>query len=134
MCIYPLQVIIMSTQCDVCGYKNSDVRSGSAISEKGKMVTLKVQELADLQRDVIKAETAAVLVPELDFEITSGSLGSLITTVEGVLQRVKRELHKYVLEFSSLPEGFTLVPFCLAMVKLWRIHCYFTPRTAVTTT
>lgn len=94
MYIRSIQVIIMSTQCEACGYKNSDVRSGGAISERGRMVTLKVQELTDLQRDVIKAETAAVLVPEIDLEITRGSLGSLITTVEGVLQRVKRELGK----------------------------------------
>lgn len=82
----------MSTVCDHCGYKSSDVRPGGGISEKGAEIKLKVQELPDLRRDVIKSETASVQIPELQFEILEGSLGSLITTVEGVLARVKDEL------------------------------------------
>jgi len=37
---------------------------------------------ADLVRDVIKADSAAVLVPELDMELGIGTLGGLVTTVE----------------------------------------------------
>jgi C4-type Zn-finger protein len=41
-----------------------------------------VHEQEDLVRDVIKAESAAVRVPELDMELGIGTLGGLVTTVE----------------------------------------------------
>ena len=44
----------MSTNCDRCGYKDNEVKSGSAISEKGKRITLKVEDREDLSRDILK--------------------------------------------------------------------------------
>lgn len=75
----------MADSCDVCGYKNSEVKGSGAVSERGRSFTLRVEEPADLQRDVLKAETASVSVPELDLEVSTGTLGGLITTVEGLL-------------------------------------------------
>jgi zinc finger protein len=48
-------VFIMSTNCDECGYRDNEVKSGSAIPEKGKRITLKVEDLEDLSRDILKA-------------------------------------------------------------------------------
>ena len=48
-----------------------------------------VKEQADLSRDVIKSDTAEVAIPELDLHITTGSLGGLITTVEGLATSVQ---------------------------------------------
>jgi ZPR1 zinc-finger domain len=48
-----------------------------------------VREQADLSRDVIKSDTAEVAIPELDLHITTGSLGGLITTVEGLATSVQ---------------------------------------------
>ena len=44
----------MSTNCDGCGYRDNEVKSGSAISEKGKRITLKVEDREDLSRDILK--------------------------------------------------------------------------------
>lgn len=44
----------MSTNCDRCGYRDNEVKSGSAISEKGKRITLKVEDNEDLSRDILK--------------------------------------------------------------------------------
>ena len=44
----------MSTNCDICGYRDNEVKSGSAISEKGKRITLKVEDRDDLSRDILK--------------------------------------------------------------------------------
>ena len=44
----------MSTNCDRCGYRDNEVKSGSAISEKGKRITLKVEDREDLSRDILK--------------------------------------------------------------------------------
>ncbi|GMH38203.1 hypothetical protein BSKO_06087 [Bryopsis sp. KO-2023] len=86
------EVIIMANACDFCGYKNSEVRPGGGVSELGRSVILKVEEPEDLRRDVIKSDSASIIVPEIELEVTTGSLGSLITTVEGMVERVKTEL------------------------------------------
>ena len=44
----------MSTNCDACGYRDNEVKSGSAISEKGKKIVLKVEDREDLSRDILK--------------------------------------------------------------------------------
>ena len=52
-------------------------------------VRSQVREEEDLVRDVIKAESAAVRVPELDMELGIGTLGGLVTTVEVLRQRIQ---------------------------------------------
>jgi len=44
----------MSTNCDACGYKDNEVKTSGAISEKGKRITLKVEDTEDLSRDILK--------------------------------------------------------------------------------
>ena len=51
----------MSTNCESCGYRDNEVKSGSAISEKGKKITLKVVDQEDLGRDVLKVRVACLL-------------------------------------------------------------------------
>ncbi|KAJ1443265.1 Zinc finger, ZPR1-type [Sesbania bispinosa] len=63
------------------------LKPGGRIPEKGKRITLSVKNVNDLSRDVIKSDTASVKVPELDLELASGTLGGIVTTVEG-LERV----------------------------------------------
>lgn len=47
-------IIIMSTNCYACGYRDNEVKSGGAIPEKGKCITLKVEDEEDLSRDLLK--------------------------------------------------------------------------------
>ncbi|CAJ1939679.1 unnamed protein product, partial [Sphenostylis stenocarpa] len=84
---YFQEVIVMASTCDACGYRNSELKPGGRIPEKGKKITLSVKNVNDLSRDVIKSDTASVKVPELDLELASGTLGGIVTTVEG-LERV----------------------------------------------
>jgi len=49
----------MSTNCDRCGYRDNEVKSGGAISEKGKRITLKVEDREDLSRDILKVSPSA---------------------------------------------------------------------------
>ena len=44
----------MSTNCDRCGYRDNEVKSGAAISAQGKRITLKVEDREDLSRDILK--------------------------------------------------------------------------------
>lgn len=52
----------MSTNCDRCGYRDNEVKSGAAISEKGKRITLKVEDREDLSRDILKVSLSLVPV------------------------------------------------------------------------
>jgi zinc finger protein len=51
-------IIIMATNCYACGYRDNEIKSGSAISDKGKRITLKVEDEEDLSRDLLKVRAA----------------------------------------------------------------------------
>jgi len=89
---YFKEVIIMSASCDSCGFKSSEVKSGGAISPKGTRITLKVTSKEDLNRDVLKSETASCIIPEMDLKLTRGTQGGRFTTIEGLLTGVRDDL------------------------------------------
>ncbi|TDL26752.1 zf-ZPR1-domain-containing protein [Rickenella mellea] len=89
---YFKDILIMSTNCDKCGYRDNEVKSGSAISEKGKRITLKVEDREDLSRDILKSETCGFSIPEIDLVLQEGTLGGRFTTLEGILEQVYEEL------------------------------------------
>ncbi|TPX34852.1 hypothetical protein SmJEL517_g02585 [Synchytrium microbalum] len=86
------EVVIMATNCDSCGYKSNEVKGGSGISPLGQKITLKVQDVDDLSRDILKSETCGLSIPEVDLELRSGTLGGRFTTVEGLLTQIYEEL------------------------------------------
>ncbi|XP_065055965.1 zinc finger protein ZPR1-like [Rhopilema esculentum] len=86
------EVIIMATNCDKCGYRTNEVKSGGGVEPCGVKITLKMTDASDLNRDVLKSETCQVMIPELDFEVGSGSIGGRFTTVEGLLTSIKEQL------------------------------------------
>ncbi|SJX65362.1 probable ZPR1-protein binds to translation elongation factor eEF-1 [Sporisorium reilianum f. sp. reilianum] len=94
---YFKDILIMSTNCDNCGYKDNEVKSGAAISEQGRKLTLTVEDKEDLSRDVLKSETAGFAIPEIDLHLSPGTLGGRFTTLEGLLQQVFDELSERVL-------------------------------------
>uniref|UniRef100_A0A0E0AWH4 Zinc finger ZPR1-type domain-containing protein n=1 Tax=Oryza glumipatula TaxID=40148 RepID=A0A0E0AWH4_9ORYZ len=91
---YFREVIVMATTCDMCGYRNSELKPGGEIPAKGKKITLRVQNGKDLTRDVIKSDSAGVKVPELELELASGTLGGIVTTVEGLIVKICEALQR----------------------------------------
>ncbi|KAF5747989.1 zinc finger protein ZPR1-like [Tripterygium wilfordii] len=91
---YFQEVIVMASTCDACGYRNSELKPGGPIPEKGKRITLCVKNVNDLSRDVIKSDTASVEIPELDLELASGTLGGVVTTVEGLITKISESLER----------------------------------------
>ncbi|GAA5876176.1 hypothetical protein JCM3774_003519 [Rhodotorula dairenensis] len=89
-------IILMSTNCHDCGYRDNEVKSGGAISAKGRKITLKVEDTEDLSRDILKSETAGLTIPEIDLELNPGTLGGRFTTLEGLLRQVYEELDEKV--------------------------------------
>ncbi|KAK4781404.1 hypothetical protein SAY86_015506 [Trapa natans] len=91
---YFQEVIVMASTCDSCGYRNSELKPGGAIPDRGKKIRLCVKNTKDLTRDVIKSDSAGVIVPELDLELTSGTLGGIVTTVEGLITKISESLER----------------------------------------
>ncbi|XP_029357890.1 zinc finger protein ZPR1 isoform X2 [Echeneis naucrates] len=83
------EVIIMATNCDSCGHRTNEVKSGGATEELGTRISLHVTDISDMTRDVLKSETCSVLIPELEFELGMAALGGKFTTVEGLLKDIK---------------------------------------------
>jgi zinc finger protein len=92
------EVILMSFACEECGWKNVEVKGGGAVPPRGTINELRYRpglphSAQDMQRDVIKGDSAAIRLEELDLEIGQGSLGGLYSTVEGLLQMLRDRLY-----------------------------------------
>lgn len=91
---YFKDVVIMATTCDSCGFKSSEIKTCGGISPKGKIITLKLTDEEDLNRDVLKSETASLSIPEIHLELDYGSLGGKFTTIEGLLNDISDEIEQ----------------------------------------
>lgn len=83
------EVIIMATNCDSCGHRTNEVKSGGATEDLGTKITLHVTDSSDMTRDVLKSETCSVAIPELEFELGMAAVGGKFTTLEGLLKDIK---------------------------------------------
>ncbi|RLN97950.1 hypothetical protein BBJ28_00008634 [Nothophytophthora sp. Chile5] len=91
------EVIIMSFNCEMCGFKTNEVKAGGAIPPQGERITLRVDTSKDpdmLDRDVLKSDSAAVNIPEIELEMSHGSLGGLYTTIEGLLDKIRQNIEE----------------------------------------
>lgn len=89
------EVIIMATSCDVCNTKSNEIKSGGGIEDKGRRITLKMTDISDLSRDVLRSGTCNLEIPELDFlHRPMATTGGKFTTIEGLLIDVKNVLGK----------------------------------------
>ncbi|XP_078105276.1 zinc finger protein ZPR1 [Sander vitreus] len=83
------EVIIMATNCDSCGHRTNEVKSGGGTEEMGTKITLHLTDPSDMTRDVLKSETCSVIIPELEFELGMAAVGGKFTTLEGLLKDIK---------------------------------------------
>lgn len=95
------EVVIMSTVCHDCGYRSNEVKTGGKVPDKGKVITLRVEEAVDLARDILKSESCALECPELQLSVNPGTLGGRFTTVEGLLTQVRDDLHQQVFDIGD---------------------------------
>ena len=82
----------MGFNCMYCGFRTNEVKGGGAIPKLGTTVQLLVTDADDLKRDVLKSDSAMVLIPELDLELGHGTLGGVYTTVEGLMNKIYTNL------------------------------------------
>lgn len=87
---YFREVILMSFSCDKCGFSNSEIQSAGTIQPKGSSYLLRLTDMADFERTVVKSDTAVVKFIELDLEVPAGR--GQLTNVEGLLRTVVDDL------------------------------------------
>lgn len=78
----------MAFSCDACGYRNTDIKNGGGISDKATKIVFKVEKASDLNRDIFKSDSCILAFPEVDFAMAPGTLGSVYTTIEGLIDKV----------------------------------------------
>ena len=92
MCIATIpffkEIIIMAFSCESCGHKSTEIKQGGGISEHATKIVFNVTSEDDLNRDIFKSDTCLFEIPELGLELQPGTLGSVYTTVEGLLDKV----------------------------------------------
>lgn len=103
---YFKEVILSSLNCEHCGYRTNDVKTGGEVPEYGTRTTLHVKDREDLSRDLLKSENCSMRVPECKVEIAPGTMGGRFTTVEGILTQMRDDLRRDVFD-TDLPEEST---------------------------
>ena len=93
---YFKEVIIMATTCPTCNFRSSEVKTGGAISPLGRRITFTLQTTEDLSRDILKSETCSISIPEIELELSPGTLGGKFTTIEGLLGQIKEEMEERI--------------------------------------
>lgn len=48
------EVVIMATNCDICGIKTNEIKSGGGIEPKGVKIEVDIRSKEDFTRDVLK--------------------------------------------------------------------------------
>jgi zinc finger protein len=97
MCVatipYFKEIIIMAFSCELCGHKSTEIKQGGGISPSATRITFDVKTSEDLNRDVFKSDTTMLAIPEVDLELQPGTLGSMYTTMEGLLDKIITHLN-----------------------------------------
>lgn len=115
---YFKEVLIMATNCDICGYRTNEVKSGTGFEPQGIRIEVRVSDLDDLCRDILKSDTCHLFIPELQLEVGPATLGGRFTTVEGLLVNIKEQLETQGSMFSDSAEVKSKMQFDKFLKKL----------------
>jgi zinc finger protein len=103
---YFRELIIASFYCEACGERNNEVTFGGEIQPQGCVYELKVTKAEDMDRQLIKSDSAIIRIPELDLEIPAMTQRGAISTIEGVLKKAAEDLGMYQAErMQQMPEA-----------------------------
>lgn len=98
MCISSIpffkEIIIMAFSCDACGYKNTEIKTGGGIGPEARRITFHFEKEEDLNRDCFKSDTTKLEIPEIELVLEPGTLGSMYSTVEGLLMKIHDQLEQ----------------------------------------
>lgn len=81
------EIIVSSFSCPHCQWANTEIQSAGRIQDQGICYTLQVKTKEDLNREVVKADSASTRIPQLEFEIPAFTQKGCLSTVEGIIDR-----------------------------------------------
>ena len=84
------EIVLMSFYCEHCQFKNTEVQPAGEIQEQGAKYVFKVGHLDDMERQIVKSDTAILRIEDLDIEVPPGR--GRLTNIEGVLSQVLKDL------------------------------------------
>jgi len=85
-------ICILAITCPLCAFKDSQILFTGRMPSKGKKFILELKSSQDLDRQIVKSDHAVIYLPQLELEIPSETQQGTISTVEGVLRKVVRDL------------------------------------------
>ena len=80
------EIIIMNLFCKTCGFRSSEVNFGGEIQTQGQRLELYVSCPEDLDRQIVKSDSATLHIPELEFEIPPSTQRGTVSTLEGIFK------------------------------------------------
>ena len=80
----------MSFYCEHCHLKNNEIQPAGEIQEQGSKYAFKLSSLDDLERQLVKSDTAILRIEDLLIEVPAGR--GRLTNVEGILSEVLKDL------------------------------------------
>ncbi|KAK8038640.1 zf-ZPR1-domain-containing protein [Apiospora rasikravindrae] len=87
---YFREVIIMSFSCEHCHFANTEIQAAGTIQPRGSRYELRLNDMEDYARTVVKSDNAVVKFIELDVEVPAGR--GQLTNVEGLLSSMIDDL------------------------------------------
>lgn len=81
------------------------MKTGGEVPEKGRRITISVENKEDLSRDILKSESCAMESPELSLSVEPGTLGGRFTTIEGLLTQVRDDLRSSIFDVGGANEA-----------------------------
>lgn len=94
----------MSFYCDHCGFRNNQIQPAGEIQERGTKIILKLTHVDDLQRQVVKSDSAVIRIEDLDLEIPEGR--GRLTNIEGIVNDVMLDLKSGQKQRRIVDEAF----------------------------
>ena len=88
------EVIVSSFRCDHCHWSNTEVQSAGRIQDQGVRYTVRIRARPDLDREVVRSDSAVTRIPELDLEVPAFTQKGSLSTVEGLLDRAAAALQQ----------------------------------------
>ena len=79
----------MSFYCEHCHFANNEVQPAGEIQGKGSKYSFRLDSPEDLQRQVVKSDSAILRVEDVDLELPAGR--GRLTDVEGVLSAILKD-------------------------------------------
>ena len=80
----------MSFYCEHCQFKNNEIQPAGEIQAQGSKYAFKLSRLEDLERQIVKSDTAVLRIEDLEIEVPAGR--GRLTNIEGILSEVLKDL------------------------------------------